>query len=88
MLYLALKEAFCGQNKCLKTEKFLGDYEEQTFYANCGDVAQKNSYSSDLEVNLNYDLLVYLQQISYCQIYHFNNCEEKYQIKLNAFIQT
>lgn len=70
MLYLALKDAFCGQNKCLETEKFLGDYQEQTCYANCGDVAQNNSYSSDLEVNLNCDL--YLQQSSCCQIYNFN----------------
>lgn len=53
-----------------KQRVFLGDYQEQTCYANCGDVAQKNSYSSGLEVNLNCDF--YLQQTSCCQIYIFN----------------
>lgn len=57
MLYLALKDAFYGQKKCLKTEKFLGDYQEQTCYANCGDIAQKSSYSSDMEVYLNSDFV-------------------------------
>lgn len=54
LLYLALKDAFYGQKKCLKTEKFLSDYQEQTCYANCGDIAQKTSYSSDMEVYLNF----------------------------------
>lgn len=56
LLYLALKDAFYGQNKCLKSEKFLGEYQEQTCYTNCGDVSQKKSLSSELEVNLYYDL--------------------------------
>lgn len=50
LLYLALKDAFHGQNKCVDTEKFLGEYQEQTCYTNCGDLSQKKSLSSDLEV--------------------------------------
>ncbi|XP_052694681.1 receptor-type tyrosine-protein phosphatase epsilon-like [Crassostrea angulata] len=49
LLYLALKDAFYGQSKCLDTEKFLGEYQEQTCYTNCGDLSQKKSLSSDLE---------------------------------------
>lgn len=63
MLYLALNDAFYGQKKCLKTEKFLGDYQEQTCYANCGDIAQKSSYSSDMEVYLNSDFFYYKELI-------------------------
>lgn len=55
MLYLALKESFYGQNKCLETENFLVDYQKQNCYANCGDIAQRNTYSSDVEVNVNLD---------------------------------
>lgn len=57
LLYLALKDAFYGQKKCLKTEKFLGDYQEQTCYANSGDIEQTHSYSSDIEVYLDFDFL-------------------------------
>lgn len=49
LLYLALKDAFYGQKKCMKTETFLSDYQEQNCYANCGDTVQKNCYSSELE---------------------------------------
>uniref|UniRef100_A0A8W8NR64 Receptor-type tyrosine-protein phosphatase T n=1 Tax=Magallana gigas TaxID=29159 RepID=A0A8W8NR64_MAGGI len=49
LLYLALKDAFYGQNKCLESEKFLGEYQEQTCYTNCGDISQKKSLSSELE---------------------------------------
>lgn len=50
-LYLALKDFFSSQSKCLKTEKFLSHYQEQTCYTNCGDVEQTRSYSSDFEVD-------------------------------------
>lgn len=56
LLYLALKDAFYGQEKCLEAEKFLGDYQEQNCYANCGNVTENNSYSTDIEVYLDYDL--------------------------------
>ncbi|XP_065941091.1 receptor-type tyrosine-protein phosphatase epsilon [Magallana gigas] len=50
LLYLALKDAFYGQNKCLESEKFLrGEYQELTCYTNCGDITQKKSLSSELE---------------------------------------
>nr|XP_034321714.1 receptor-type tyrosine-protein phosphatase alpha-like [Crassostrea gigas] len=49
LLYLALKDAFYGQKKCLETEKFLGKYQEQNCYTNCGDISQNKSLSSDLE---------------------------------------
>lgn len=46
LLYLALMEEFSGPS----TEKFVGAYQEQTCYANCGDVVQNNSQSSEFEV--------------------------------------
>lgn len=46
-------EAFSGPSRCLTTEKFVGAYQEQTCYANCGDVVQKSSQSSEFEVILN-----------------------------------
>nr|XP_034319444.1 receptor-type tyrosine-protein phosphatase alpha-like [Crassostrea gigas] len=49
LLYLALRDAFSGRSKCLKTEKFLSYYQEHSCYTNCGDVEQKKLYSSDLE---------------------------------------
>uniref|UniRef100_A0A8W8NS85 protein-tyrosine-phosphatase n=1 Tax=Magallana gigas TaxID=29159 RepID=A0A8W8NS85_MAGGI len=49
LLYLALMDAFYGQNKCLESEKFLGEYQKQTCYTNCGDNTQKKSLSSELE---------------------------------------
>lgn len=53
LLYLALMEAFSGPSRCVTTEKFVGAYREQTCYANCGDVVQKSSQSSEFEVILN-----------------------------------
>lgn len=50
LLYLALMEAFSGPSRCMTTEKFVGTYQEQTCYANCGDVVQNNSQSSEFEV--------------------------------------
>lgn len=45
-------EAFSGPSRCMTTEKFVGAYQEQTCYANCGDVVQKSSQSSEFEVIL------------------------------------
>lgn len=53
LLYLALMEAFSGISRCITTEKFVGAYQKQTCYANCGDVVQKSSQSSEFEVILN-----------------------------------
>lgn len=53
LLYLALMEAFSGPSRCVTTEKFVGAYQEQTCYANCGDVVQKIPHSSEFEVILN-----------------------------------
>lgn len=50
LLYLALMEAFSGPSRCMTTEKFVGAYQEQTCYANCGGVVQKSSQSSEFEV--------------------------------------
>lgn len=52
LLYLALMEAFSGPSRCMTTEKFVSAYQEQTCYANCGDVVQKSSQSSEFEVIL------------------------------------
>lgn len=52
LLYLALMEAFSGPSRCMTTEKFVGAYQEQTSYANCGDVVQKSYQSSEFEVIL------------------------------------
>ncbi|XP_065938486.1 receptor-type tyrosine-protein phosphatase alpha [Magallana gigas] len=49
LVYLALRDAFSGRSKCLKTEKFLSYYQEHSCYTNCGDVEQKKLFSSDLE---------------------------------------
>lgn len=46
-------EAFCGPSRCMTTAKFVGAYQEQTCYANCGDVVHKSSQSSEFEVFLN-----------------------------------
>lgn len=53
LLYLALMEAFSGPSRCVTTEKFVGAYQEQTCYANCGDVVQKSSQSFEFQVILN-----------------------------------
>lgn len=53
LLYLALMEAFSGPSRCVTTEKFVGAYQEQTCYANCGDAVQISSQSSEFEVILN-----------------------------------
>lgn len=50
LLYLALMEAFSGPSRCVTTEKFVGAYQGQTCYANCGDVVQESSQSSEFEV--------------------------------------
>lgn len=52
LLYLSLMEAFGGPSRCMTTEKFVGAYQEQTCYANCGDVVLKSSQSSEFEVIL------------------------------------
>nr|XP_034321698.1 receptor-type tyrosine-protein phosphatase epsilon isoform X3 [Crassostrea gigas] len=49
LLYLALMEAFSGPSRCLTTEKFVGAYQEQTCYANRGDVVQTSSQSIEFE---------------------------------------
>lgn len=46
-------EAFSGPSRCVTTEKFVGAYQEQTCYANCGDVVHKSSQSPEFEVILN-----------------------------------
>lgn len=46
-------EAFSGPSRCVTTEKFVGAYQEQTCYANCGDVVLESSQSSEFEVILN-----------------------------------
>lgn len=61
-------EAFSGPSRCMTTEKFVGAYQEQTCYANCGDVVQKSSQSPEFEVILNYST----DQISY-KLSSFNN---------------
>lgn len=61
LLYLALMEAFSGPSRCVTTEKFVGAYQEQTCYTNCGDVVQKSSQSSEFEVIL----ICSTDQISY-----------------------
>lgn len=43
-------EAFSGPSRCMTTEKFMGAYQAQTCYANCGDVVQKISQSTEFEV--------------------------------------
>lgn len=43
-------EAFRGPSRCMTTEKFVGANQEQTCYANCGDVGQKSFQSSEFEV--------------------------------------
>lgn len=43
-------EAFIGPSRCMTTEKFVGAYQEQTCYANRGDVVQINSQSTEFEV--------------------------------------
>lgn len=52
LLYLALMEAFSGPSGCMTTEKFVGAYQEQICYTDCGDVVQKSSHCSEFEVIL------------------------------------
>uniref|UniRef100_A0A8W8NTJ8 Receptor-type tyrosine-protein phosphatase kappa n=1 Tax=Magallana gigas TaxID=29159 RepID=A0A8W8NTJ8_MAGGI len=61
LLYLALMEAFSGPSRCMTTEKFVGTYQEQTCYANCGDVVQNISQSSEFESYLEKDSLISAQ---------------------------
>lgn len=68
LLYLALMEAFSGPSRCMTTEKFVGAYQEQTCYANCGDVVHKSSQSSEFEVILS----CRTNQINY-KLISFNN---------------
>lgn len=50
LLYLLLMEAFSGPSRCMTTEKFVGAYQEETCYANRGDVVQISSQSTEFEV--------------------------------------
>lgn len=45
-------EAFGGSSRCITTEKLVGAYQEQTCYANFGDVVHKSCQSSEFEVIL------------------------------------
>ncbi|XP_065938473.1 receptor-type tyrosine-protein phosphatase epsilon isoform X3 [Magallana gigas] len=49
LLYHALMEAFSGPSRCMATEKFVEAYQEQTCHANCRDVVQNISQSSEFE---------------------------------------
>lgn len=68
LLYLSLMEAFNGPSRCMTTEKFVGAYQEQTCYANCGDVVLESSQSSAFEVILT----CRTNQINY-KLISFNN---------------
>lgn len=46
-------EAFSSPSRCMTTDKFVGAYQEQKCYANCGEVLQKSSQFSEFEVILN-----------------------------------
>ncbi|XP_061170694.1 receptor-type tyrosine-protein phosphatase epsilon-like [Saccostrea echinata] len=48
-VYLALCESFNGKSRCLTTESFLRQLQEQSCYTNCGEEAAKSSLSSELQ---------------------------------------
>ncbi|XP_061185174.1 receptor-type tyrosine-protein phosphatase alpha-like [Saccostrea echinata] len=48
-VYLALCESFNGKSRCLTTESFIRQQQEQSCYTNCGEVATKSSLSSELQ---------------------------------------
>ncbi|XP_061170693.1 receptor-type tyrosine-protein phosphatase epsilon-like [Saccostrea echinata] len=48
-VYLALCESFNGKSRCLTTESFLRQLQEQSCYTNCGEAAAKSSLSSELQ---------------------------------------
>uniref|UniRef100_K1PK35 Receptor-type tyrosine-protein phosphatase U n=1 Tax=Magallana gigas TaxID=29159 RepID=K1PK35_MAGGI len=61
LLYHALMEAFGGPSRCMATEKFVEAYQEQTCHANCRDVVQNISQSSEFESYLEMDSLISAQ---------------------------
>ncbi|XP_061170695.1 uncharacterized protein LOC133180136 [Saccostrea echinata] len=48
-VYFALCESFNGKSRCLTTELFLRKLQEQSCYANCGEVATKSSLTSEFQ---------------------------------------
>ncbi|XP_061170688.1 receptor-type tyrosine-protein phosphatase mu-like [Saccostrea echinata] len=48
-VYLALCESFNGKSRCLTTDSFLRELQEQSCYTNCGDVAKKSSLPLEIQ---------------------------------------
>ncbi|XP_062607646.1 receptor-type tyrosine-protein phosphatase T-like, partial [Saccostrea cucullata] len=48
-VYLALCESFNGKSRCLTTESFVRELQEQSCYTNCGELATKSSLSSEFQ---------------------------------------
>nr|XP_022311625.1 receptor-type tyrosine-protein phosphatase epsilon-like isoform X1 [Crassostrea virginica] len=49
LLYLALMEAFRGPSRCVPTQLFLSEYQQQDCYTNCGNASKKSTLSSEFE---------------------------------------
>nr|XP_022306098.1 receptor-type tyrosine-protein phosphatase alpha-like isoform X1 [Crassostrea virginica] len=49
LLYLALMEAFRGPSRCVPTQMFLSEYQQQDCYTNCGNASKKSTLSSEFE---------------------------------------
>ncbi|XP_078329579.1 receptor-type tyrosine-protein phosphatase epsilon-like [Crassostrea virginica] len=49
LLYLALMEAFRGPSRCVPTQMFLSEYQQQDCYTNCGNASKKSTLSSECE---------------------------------------
>nr|XP_022311638.1 receptor-type tyrosine-protein phosphatase epsilon-like [Crassostrea virginica] len=49
LLYLALMEAFRGPSRCVPTQMFLNEYQQQDCYTNCGNASKKSTLSDEFE---------------------------------------
>nr|XP_022305063.1 receptor-type tyrosine-protein phosphatase epsilon-like [Crassostrea virginica] len=49
LLYVALMEAFRGPSRCVPTQMFLSEYQQQDCYTNCGNASKKSTLSDEFE---------------------------------------
>ncbi|XP_078329582.1 receptor-type tyrosine-protein phosphatase epsilon-like [Crassostrea virginica] len=49
LLYVALMEAFRGPSRCVPTQMFLSECQQQDCYTNCGNASKKSTLSDEFE---------------------------------------
>ena len=54
-------EAFRGPSRCVPTQMFLSECQQQDCYTNCGNASKKSTLSDEFEV-YNFTLNIYIQK--------------------------